>query len=90
VPDADDEDDEAVDAAVELALELEVAPPADAELDMSPVELDMSPVEVDVVLPPGMHSGFVLTPVGQQMSALPPSSFEVLQMRPVSQSSFPF
>ena len=47
-------------------------------------------VEVDVEPPPGMHSGDSLeSPDGQQMSAFPPRSRELLQTRPVSQSSLP-
>lgn len=64
-----------------LVLPLEVVSPVD-ELVPVPVLL--------VVTAPGLHSGLVLPLAGQQMSALPPRSFALLQTRPSAQSLSPF
>ncbi len=90
VPDEELEVELEDDVLVEDALEVddEVDDEVDV-LELVPVPVDPVPVLL-VVPPPGMHSGFWLVPVGQQMSALPPRSFDCLQMRPVLQSSLPF
>ncbi len=76
----------AVDVLVDVLAEEDAS--VEVEVDMS-VPVDV-PVAVLVEPPPGMHSGFWLVPGGQQMSALPPRSFDCLQMSPVLQSSLPF
>jgi len=63
---------------------LEVLPPPPAP-PPPPV-----PLVLLALVPPRAQSGAVLTPLaGQQISALPPRSRELVQTRPSSQSSLP-
>lgn len=97
-----EDDDEALelDELEELEVEpLVVLPVLDPLVDAVVVPLEVDPVAappapvpelVVAVAPAGMHSGEVGFEVGQQISALPPRSVELMQTRPVSQSSLPF
>ena len=97
-----DEDDEELELEELEALEVDalvVLPDVDPLVDALVVPLEVDPVGappepvpvlVVAVAPAGMHSGDVGCEVGQQMSAFPPRSVELMQTRPVSQSSLPF